>query len=365
LKVIQFINDCQISGGESPGLEFKGGLFYITSDDLCSKLKIILGENIGIEIPFSEIYNEYKGQDLNNKKLLALRHGGGGDILFMLTGLAELKRRYPSSNLNIAISPSYFSIPKNNPDINETISLPISLDEWNKYHYHEIFENLIENNPLAQKYNAYDLFLSQLKIDPTTVSPENKVPKLYLKGDEMLLALKEYPSLINKEIKRVGIQAEASSPIRKYIPYHFVKIGEELIKRGYEVYFFGSNMQRNTINYLTKQIGEGSYAVIGSMRQAFIVASRMDAFIAPDSMFVHVAGALGIPVIGIYGPFLSDLRMRYFKHSIGIDAKTNCSPCWKHGHNSCPKGEPSPCLKLITPEIVMNAFDELTKERES
>ena len=358
MQVIQFLNDCNITSGSTKDLDFKGKEFYIVSDSLLSKLQIIVGHNLGVIIPFKEIYNEYKGQDLNNRKLLALRHGGGGDILFMTTGLAELKRKYPKSSLNIAISPAYLSIPENNPNIDQVLSLPISLTEWNKYHYHIIFENLIENNPQASEYNAYDLFMLKMGLDIKTVPPENKIPKLYITDEEKNSQLDRFfRTPMGK--KSVGIQAEASSPIRKYLPYNFIEVGKALIKKGFDVYFFGSQMQENTIGYLVSQCGEGSHAVIEDMRTALVIASFMDYFIAPDSLFIHVAGAFEIPCIGLYGPFPSDLRMQYFKRSIGINAKTACSPCFKHSHHPCDKGEPSPCMRLISPDIVLKAFDEL------
>jgi len=85
----------------------------------------------------------------------------------------------------------------------------------------------------------------------------------------------------------------------------------------------------------------------------------MNYFIAPDSMFIHIAGAFNIPVIGIYGPFHSETRMKYLKNSVGIDMEVGCSPCYLHGHQSCPKGDPSPCFSIVTPEIILEAFNKL------
>ena len=89
----------------------------------------------------------------------------------------------------------------------------------------------------------------------------------------------------------------------------------------------------------------------------------MDCFIAPDSMFIHIAGALGIPVIGIYGPFHSNVRMKYFKNAVGIDIDCGCSPCFKHGHHPCPKGNPSPCFSLISEDNILDIFEKTVEEK--
>jgi len=362
MKVIHVLETCSISSGGTKELTLQKNEFYILSDDLHRKLQLIVGHVMGIEIPFKEIYNEYKGQDLNGKQLLAMRHGGGGDILFMTTGLMELYRQYPRSKLDIAISDQYRPFVEGNPDIHKTLSLPISLTEWNQYHYHLIFENLIENNYSANQLNAYDLFMEKMGLDIKVVPPERKTPSIFLSFEEEDRAHRELPSL-NGNRPSVGIQVESSSPVRNYIPYHFVKVGKELINRGYNVFLFGSQVQECSINYIAGELGDYAYPVIKDLRTAIVAASLMNYFIAPDSMFIHIAGGFDVPVIGLYGPFHSDLRMKYFRRSIGINATTPCSPCFLHGHHPCSKGDPSPCLAMITPEVILQAFDEIEIKR--
>ena len=438
MKVFQILNDCHITVGTEITENFIKGKFYISSDDYFSKLSMFIGGAIGIEIPFNEICNKYEGQDLNGKKLFAMRHGGGGDILFMLTALRELKRRYRDSQISIAIRKQYNGlvlkkaerekegtgiidqeqidqldsdipfeeVPLNtylntnlknqnhkdkfflrserekegylssrssngidNSDkkdlIDHIFSLPILLDEWNKYHYHLTFENLIENNPDAKRYNAYDLFMKQAGLDIKQVPPENKIPYIRIEEQEKRFKYMEFPHLVSEK-KKVGIQVKTSSPIRTYPPYNYIKIGQELVRRGYEVYLFGGNNENLIVEQLIKEIGIGSYNVTQSnLRGSIVTASFMNFFIAPDSMFIHIAGAFRIPTIGIYGPFSSESRMKYMKNSIGIDVKCGCSPCHLHGHQSCPKGEPSPCFTLITSEIILEAFDRLEKNCEN
>jgi len=439
MKVFQVLNDCQIMVGEDITETFTKGKFYIASEDYFSKLSMFIGGAVGIEIPFSEVYNKYEGQDLNGKKLFAMRHGGGGDILFMLTALREIKRKYKDSKISIAIREQYNGlvlkrigrekertgitdqdridqsdseipfkeVPLNtylntnlknqnhkdkfslrserekesilssrssiesdktdksneqNDLIDKVYSLPIPLDIWNQYHYHLTFENLIENNPNAKKYNAYDLFMKQAGLDIKQVPPENKIPIIELEEDEKRFKCMEFPHLVNENPK-VGIQVKTSSPIRTYPPYNYIAISQKLIKKGYDVCFFGGIDEYSFVEQLIKEIGIGSYNVTQrSLRGSVITASMMNFFIAPDSMFIHIAGAFRIPTIGIYGPFHSETRMKYMKNSVGIDIKVGCSPCFLHGHQPCPKGDPSPCFSLVSPDIVLEAFDRLEEK---
>jgi hypothetical protein len=74
---------------------------------------------------------------------------------------------------------------------------------------------------------------------------------------------------------------------------------------------------------------------------------------------IQVAGALGTPLVGLYGPFPSEVRMKYFKNAIGLDPSAVCTPCFKHDFRGCIKGFPSPCFTLITVEDVLQAVDYL------
>lgn len=362
MKVIQVAEKCELVVGINVVQSFEKDKCYIMSDIFLEKLLRLYPGFVGLEIPFAEIYNKYEGQDLNNKKIMMLRHGGGGDILFMLTGASELRRIYPNMYLGAAISQQYEPIVRGSI-VEKVYSMPLALDKWNEYHYHLIFEGVIESNREAKEYNSYDLFMKEMGLDITKVNPENKIPSIDIFPSE-IDEVKDKISYINDSSKKIGIQIETSSPIRNYPPHNYIIIASELIKKGYKVFFFGGELQDKLATLLVQKIGVRSYnATSSSLRDSIVLASFMDCFIAPDSMFIHIAGALRIPVIGIYGPFLSELRMKYFKNAIGIDASTTCSPCFLHGHHYCPKGSPSPCFSLIKPELVIKVFEEFIENK--
>jgi len=358
MKVVRITEECKVidRGIETATLE--KGKFYIMSDIFFDRVYFTNPNIFGLEVPFKEVYNKYKGQPLDNKKILILRHGGGGDILFMMTGARELKRMYPSMKLGIAIGKQYDPIVKYSMTEN-IYTLPLKLDIWNNYHYHLIFENLIENNKEAEEFNSYDLFMREMGLDIKKVDPENKIPSITVKDEEIDQAKKEHLFLLSPK-KKIGIQIESSSPIRTYPPYHYIKVAKMLTDKGYQVYLFGGENQKNIIDSLIEEIDKVEvYDVSGpNLRKAIVIAKLMDCFIAPDSMFIHIAGAFRIPVIGIYTPFHSGARMRYFKNAIGIDSQVGCSPCWTHGHSPCHKGNPSPCFSTITPELIIEVFEK-------
>ena len=247
MKVFQVLEDCEIRRPNSSVTKLQKDNFYISSDALLNQMKLFAPAAIGIEIPFKEIYREYNGEDLNNESVLMMRSGGGGDILFMSTGIKELCRKFPSADISVAISDQYFCLVEREKEINKVFSLPIKLSDWNNFHYHIIFEGIIENNLEASKYNAYDLFMIKMSLNVKEILPKNKIPQISL-SEPMLKQVKNNISqLQDPNVKRVGIQVSSSSPIRNYPAYGLVKLAKHLIDRDFEIYLFGGKAQENLI----------------------------------------------------------------------------------------------------------------------
>lgn len=86
------------------------------------------------------------------------------------------------------------------------------------------------------------------------------------------------------------------------------------------------------------------------------IISRMEAMVTVDSGLLHMAGAVGTPTIGIFGP--TDYRMRtalYKGSSIDSRNLMPCAPCWYA--YPC-RNNPNPalhfqCLNKIRPEVII------------
>ena len=103
-----------------------------------------------------------------------------------------------------------------------------------------------------------------------------------------------------------------------------------------------------------------------TLRQLAAFLTRCDLLIAPDSGPLHVAGALGIPSIGLYGPHTYETRGRYFptqRPSFLVDDTDDRCPCYTHADQ---QDEPIPCgeqccklMASITPAHVFKVATEV------
>ncbi|HAT73248.1 MAG TPA: hypothetical protein DCS63_10580 [Elusimicrobia bacterium] len=78
-------------------------------------------------------------------------------------------------------------------------------------------------------------------------------------------------------------------------------------------------------------------------------------FISNDSGPMHIAAALGVPAVGIFGPTTRELG--FFPYGGGnrvIETPLACRPCALHGSRKCPRGH-FLCMRLLTVDEVYQA----------
>ncbi len=90
------------------------------------------------------------------------------------------------------------------------------------------------------------------------------------------------------------------------------------------------------------------------------VVDKASCIVSADTMFLHLAGALRVPAVGIFGPSGGLSRIKAYPRTIAVQADIACSPCWRNAGTKC-EIEPEPleqscCMRMIGPEIVAEAI---------
>lgn len=241
------------------------------------------------------------------------------------------------------------------------------------------FFEIIERNAIGNFKNAYDYHFEWAGIDPDTVSPEDKLPVYSIRDREAKDAEKILKHCPGANKFRIGVQIHSSS-----LPRTWDKFDKLLLalcgKYPYAaVYSFGDphaqvlelvpqERPRNYMPLAGKSHGDGRLwaSLIGGM----------DLLVSVDSGALHIAGALGIPLVGIFSTVRAFTRIQYYKNAVGVDSKYHCSPChhiglqclnsvpvpgqhFKPSLNIAGKNSAYPCLASITVDEVMAAVEQL------
>ena len=101
-----------------------------------------------------------------------------------------------------------------------------------------------------------------------------------------------------------------------------------------------------------------------SLTELAAVMERCAVYVGNDSGPMHIAAALGLPTVGIYGsssPARTSPRSPNGAPHSAVSAQFECSPCRERFFEECPSpptaDQRPPCLNAITEEMVLAAVD--------
>ncbi|MGH9827744.1 MAG: glycosyltransferase family 9 protein, partial [Blastocatellia bacterium] len=161
----------------------------------------------------------------------------------------------------------------------------------------------------------------------------------------------------------LGIQPGTSSNMRwKQWPIdRFRALIEKLVAAHPQVriIMFGSAHEASISADLTRGLESNVTLAVGktSVKQVAAMIKRCDAMLCNDSGLMHVAVAVGTPVIAIYGP--TDIRRTrpLGREHVVIRHEMECSPCFRlEGEDRIHECPHHNCLVTITPDEILSAI---------
>jgi heptosyltransferase-2 len=164
-------------------------------------------------------------------------------------------------------------------------------------------------------------------------------PRLFLTAAELEKVVTEREAVPH----RAGIGWGARWPTKAVPESIWSAIIERLATAGVgEIRFFGLESDRAAISGFAAAHGDRrtdirfSIACGLPLREVMTQIASCRAFVSSDSGLMHVAAALDIPTIGLFGPTHPALGFAPVgRNTAVIHAGTECSPCHRHGRKPC------------------------------
>ncbi len=143
---------------------------------------------------------------------------------------------------------------------------------------------------------------------------------------------------------------------KRWPPERYASVAKGLKDRGLQVLVNAAPGEEALAAPITA--GDAAVPVTTTLPQLIALTRRITLCIGGDTGPLHLASALGRPVVGIYGPTDPSRNGPY-----GTRARVLRSPESRRDHSR--RDAPEPGLLTITPEDVLRATDELLAEEES
>jgi heptosyltransferase-2 len=188
-------------------------------------------------------------------------------------------------------------------------------------------------------------------------------PSLRIDAESRDAALARFALSVDRPVLALCPGAEFGES-KRWPAEHFAKVAEAKVREGWQVWLFGSKNDHAVGETIRQRLIPGlreealNLAGETSLAEAIDLLSCAEAVVSNDSGLMHVAAALGRPLVSVYGStspaFTPPLSAQVEVVRLGLD----CSPCFERtcrfGHNNC--------MRDLEPRSVIEALDRLTPQ---
>lgn len=328
----------------------QAGVYYMENVSAVEYLYAADGDGLVSEPTWMQPLVE--NEDYNGRKILIMRIGGFGDLLFLTPSLKEIKRRWPRCHLAVCCGRVFAPVFDNIGLVDEIVPYPPTEIRARTFHAVCPLEGIIEGNPLAETLHATDVMAKYIGLSEL----HDKLAIYDVSDEERAWAKATYPK--TPGVRRLGIQVRASAASRTYPLPAMNQVGHLVHRAGWETYILG---KKGDLEKPHKELRFHNCCVDDlTFRQSAAVLTTCDVIVGPDSALVHVAGAQGIPCVALYGPFPWKLRTAYARTTVALQGIGACAPCFHHERKGqmfpvdgpCHKSRQCDVLSSITPEKI-------------
>ena len=341
------------------------------------------------------------------KRILVIRMDLIGDLVLTLTLVRSLKRTYPEAEIDLLALPSSATVVSQDPDLQEII--PYDPNIWRRPQAllksgnwrgvaalrqrlqareydlavsvfgpwaallsilsgaqrrlgfsQESYPGLMTDNVPGRHWEAHDHLhevdycLRLAQAAGTKIVPEDRIPKLYVSQQarqevEELFQQVGIPE--NTKVIACHVSSNNGQSKRWPIPYWATLIDRLIGEEGASVIFTGATADLPFIADICKKMHTQAFNLAGktSLAQLAALLERVDLLITGDSGPMHIAAAVGTPLIAIHGPTDPALSGPVSPHATIVRNDIWCSPCYKA------KGAPADC-RFYTTQCMKNVL---------
>lgn len=168
---------------------------------------------------------------------------------------------------------------------------------------------------------------------------------------------------ISFEKPTISIHTGAGNVHKQWTTEGFAEIADWLSARGFQVILVGADRDLDKIDATMSLMGHKAYNLGGSLSIGELMAlfEMSSLFLGNDSGPMHLAAAMGTPIIALFGP-VDEKRWRPLSpNSVVLRGQEPCDDC-RIKRKDC---DNFPCITLLSPKKVKEVIGELLTAKQS
>lgn len=340
------------------------------------------------------------------KRVLFVRFLGIGDVLFTTPVIRFMKKKYPHLEITYLTSDFCAPILHGNSNIDQIMTYDIpSMHRIIRHPFqilnmvitlrkkffdviivtHRSFFTILFIYLLGSKirigfdYKGWGMLLSEkVPLKENKYAPELYMGLLgagYVEEEELKLELyisdedKSYANTLSngktRDIIAIapggGNNAWMDMPRKRWPIARYAEVISNLSDK-YDILLLGGKEDEAISRELKKMTASFMIDLTGktTLRQAAALLQACKLFIGTDSSLLHIASAVDLPTISIFGPTNPDFFAPRGHRHIVIKSKVRCSPCFDYGNpHECKENI---CMTSVKADDVMLSVSKLLKQ---
>jgi lipopolysaccharide heptosyltransferase II len=361
-------------------------------------------------------YTPLTTHNAHPRRILVIRIDLIGDLVLSMTLIRALKHAYPDSEIDLLALPTSAKVVMGDPDLHEIITYDpnvwrrpkalIQLKNWsNTYnllsHLHarnyniavsvfgrwagilaafsgakrrvgfgrESYPGLMTDSvrgyhwrPRDHKHEV-DYCLELARAAGAITSTADRTPHLYvdpLAQQHLEQLLEREGIVLEKPLIVCHISSNNGQSKRWPIPYWAILIDKLIGGQNAQVILTGAPGDRPLIECVTRKMQERAINLAGktSLPELVALLKRAKLLISGDSGPMHIAAAVGTPLIAIHGPTDPALSGPISPTATILRSDIWCSPCYNAKDSADCRFFTTQCMKNILPSQVYNIVQE-------
>jgi heptosyltransferase I len=338
----------------------------------------------------------------NFRRILLIKPSSLGDIVHALPTAAALKRRFPAASLTWLVKRQWAGVLEGSSALHHILAVDLSLGglpaairavRAGRFDLVVDLQGLFRSAVLAWLSGARVRvgFANGREGSPwfytqkvAIVDPEMHAVDRYLLiprslgGAPPLIGALDFPMAVDSEADKkvsemllsmgwitgsplVAINAGARWPTKQWPSSAFAEVADQLQDEGIRVVVIGSVAESHLANTVIGHMRTSAINLVGktSIKELIALLRRVRFLITNDSGPMHVAAALGTPVVALFGPTDPGRTGPYGLGRQVLRSGIPCSPCFSR---RCVNPKTLECLTSISPGQVVDQALRLVRE---